>query len=125
MSAQNTKQSADTKKKHIIIGVIVAILFLNVMWTVMQNKFTPKLDGIKTDVAGIDQRLAKIEQDGLPNVSNLKQDFEALKAVSAKFEERIEQLIKLEEEQLTRLEAQAEAQRARIEALKKLAAPKE
>ncbi|MBQ7154052.1 MAG: hypothetical protein IJR85_00645 [Synergistaceae bacterium] len=121
MSSQNTSKPAD-KKKQIILWAVAIIVALNVMWTVMQNKFTPKLDGIKTDVTGIEQRLAKIEQGGLPDVANLKGDFETLKAVSAKFSEQIKSMLKAEEEQLAYLEAQVEAQKARVENLRKLAA---
>ena len=121
MSANNTPKPAD-RKKQIIIGVIAAILLLNIMWTVMQNKFTPKLDGVKSDVAGIEQRLAKIEQGGLSDFASLKEDFETLKAVSAKFSEQAKAMLKAEEEQLAYLEAQVEAQKARVEELRKLAA---
>lgn len=121
MSKENTAKPAD-KKKHIIIGIIALILVLNIMWTVMQNKFTPKLDGVKADVAGIEKRLAKIEQGGLPDVANLKGDFEALKAVSDKFAVQVQKMLKAEEDQLAYLEAQAEAQKARVEELRKLAA---
>lgn len=121
MSKQDTAKPVD-KKKQIILWVILAIVALNVMWTIMQNKFTPKLDGIKTDVAGISERLAKIEQGGLPDVANLKEDFETLKTVSAKFSEQIKTLLKAEEEQLAYLESQVEAQKARVENLRKLAA---
>ena len=122
MSKQDTAKSADNKKKQIILWVVLAIIALNVMWTIMQNKFTPKLDGIKTDVAGVEARLTKIEQDGLPNVANLIENFEALKAVSAKFSEQLKAMLKAEEEQLKYLEAQVEAQKARVEELRKLAA---
>ena len=88
----------------------------------MQNKFTPKLDGVKSDVAGIEQRLAKIEQGGLSDFASLKEDFETLKAVSAKFSEQAKAMLKAEEEQLAYLEAQVEAQKARVEELRKLAA---
>ena len=124
MSAQkNTATTpADTKKKHIIMGIIAVILLLNITWTIMQNKFTPRLDGIKADVAGIAQRLTNIEEGGLPQVANLKQEFEALKAVSENFSERVKKLLKAEEEHLAYLEAQAAAQKARVEELRKLAA---
>ena len=112
-------------KKHIIIGIVCAILLLNIMWTVMQNKFTPKLDEVKADmkagITAIEQRVTKLEQGGLPDVAELKEDFAALRAVSDKFAERLAQAVKAEEEQLAYLEAQVEAQKARVEALKKLA----
>ena len=120
MSAQKATPPADNKKKHIIIGIVAVILLLNITWTIMQNKFAPKLDGVKTDVAGIAQRLTNIEDGGLPQVANLKQEFEALRAVSEKFTERAKQLLKAEEDQLASLEAQVAAQKARVEELKKL-----
>lgn len=122
MSKQNTAKPADNKKKQIILWVVLAIVALNVMWTIMQNKFTPKLDGIKADVASVDARLAKIEKDGLPDVANLRENFEILKVVSTKFSDQIKTLLKAEEDQLKYLEAQVEAQKARIEDLKKLVA---
>lgn len=123
MGAQknNNPPKTDSKKK-IIIGVICVILLLNVMWTIMQNKFTPKLDEVKAGMAAIEQRLAKIEKGGIPDVANLKEDFAALKAVSDKFADRLTQTLKTEEDQLAYLEAQVEAQKARVEAMKKLAA---
>ena len=122
MSKQDAAKSADNKKKQIILWVVLAIIALNVMWTIMQNKFTLKLDGIKTDVAGIGERLTKIEQGGLPDVANLREDFATLKAVSAKFSEQLKAMLKAEEEQLKYLESQVEAQKARVEELRKLAA---
>lgn len=125
MSAQNVKNDTpkpQDKKKLIIIGVVAAILVLNIMWTVMQNKFTPKLDEVKAGMAALEQRIAKLEQGGLPDVAELKEDFEGLKAVSAKFNEKISQAVKTEEDQLAYLEAQVEAQKARLEEMKKLAA---
>lgn len=123
MGAQknNNPPKTDSKKK-IIIGVICVILLLNIMWTIMQNKFTPKLDEVKAGMAAIEQRLAKIEKGGIPDVANLKEDFAALKAVSDKFADRLTQTLKTEEDQLAYLEAQVEAQKARVEAMKKLAA---
>ena len=122
----NTPQTqAPDRKKQIIIGVICAILCLNVMWTIMQNKFAPKLDGVKSDIARVEQRLNKIENDGLPDVANLKTDFAGLREAADNLSERMQQLLKLEEEQLAYLEAQTAAQKARVEALRKLAAPTE
>ena len=123
--AQNKKgtpQNKPDKKKQIILGVIAVIVVLNIMWTIMQNKFAPKLDGVKADVAGIDQRLAKIEKGGLSDVANLKEDFETLKALSAKFSGQVKQMLKAEEDQLAYLEAQLAAQKARVEELRKLVA---
>ena len=122
MSAQKDKKSpqAPDNKKKIVIGVIAVIILLNIMWTVMQNKFAPKLDEVKAGLAAIEHRLDKIEQDGLPNVANLKDDFEELKKISAQFSERIKNSLKAEEEQLATLEAQVAAQKARVESLRKL-----
>ena len=123
MSAQNNKQP--DKKKQIIIGAICVILLLNVMWTIMQNKFTPKLDEFKkeinTAIAALDSRITKIEQGGFTDVANIKADFESLKQIADTLSARMNQSLKTEEEQLASLEAQLAAQRARVEAMKKLA----
>ena len=116
-----SEQKAIDKKKAIIIGVVCVILALNIMWTILQNKFTPRLDEVKASIAAIEQRITKLEQGGLPDVADLKTDFANLKAISEKFTERFTQSVKTEEDQLAYLEAQVEAQKARVEALKKLA----
>ncbi len=121
MSDKKTAKTPD-KKKQIIIGVIAVILLLNIMWTVMQNKFTPKLDEVKAGMAALEQRIAKLEQGGMPDVAELKSDFAALKEISAAFTKQLDNAVKAEEEQLASLEAQTEAQKARVEALKKLSA---
>lgn len=123
MSAQKDKKTpqAPDNKKKIIIGVVAVIVLLNIMWTIMQNKFAPKLDEVKAGMAALEQRLEKIEKGGLPDVANLKEDFEALRKVSDQFSERLKSSLKTEEEQLASLEAQVEAQRARVESLKKVA----
>ena len=123
MSAQKDKkapQKPDNKKK-IIIGVVAVIVLLNIMWTVTQNKFTPKLDEVRAGMAALEQRIAKLENGGLPDVANLKEEFAALKAVSDKFADRLNNSLKAEEDQLASLEAQVEAQKARVESLKKMA----
>ena len=123
MSAQKDKkapQKPDNKKK-IIIGAVAVIVILNIMWTVTQNKFTPKLDEVKAGMAALEQRIAKLENGGLPDVANLKEEFASLKAVSDKFAERLNSSLKAEEEQLASLEAQVEAQKARVESLRKMA----
>ena len=127
MSAQNKNNTPkpDNKKKQFIIGVICLIVLLNVMWTIMQNKFSPKLDEFKkeinTTIAKLDERITKIEQGGFTDVENIRADFESLKQISAGLAERLTQSLKSEEDQLESLEAQVKAQRERVEAMKKLA----
>lgn len=126
MSAQNNNSPKQPdKKKQIIIGVICVILLLNVMWTVMQNKFAPKLDEFKkeinTAIAALDSRITKIEKGGFTDVANIKADFESLKQIADTLSARMNQSLKTEEEQLASLEAQLAAQKARVEAMKKLA----
>ena len=116
---------AESKKKQIIVIVICAILALNIMWTIMQNKFTPKLESVRTDIAAVEQRMTKVETNGIPDVADLKADFAQLRAISDKFSERLEQLLKLEEDQLAALESQVAVQKARVEALRKLSSPAE
>ena len=110
------------KKKTFIISAVCVILLLNIVWTVAQNKFTPKLDEVTKAMAALEQRIAKLEQGGFADVADLKSDFEAMKTISAQFSEKINQSVKTEEDQLAYLEAQVEAQKARIESLKKISA---
>lgn len=131
MSAQKDKKSpqAPDNKKKIIIGVIAVIVLLNIIWTVMQNKFAPKLDEVKAGLAEIEHRLDKIEQGGLNDVASLKEDFAKWEAVSSQFSENVKLLQKVEEDRLANLEAQEaalkaqiEAQKARVESIRKLSA---
>ena len=112
-------------KKKIILGIVIAILLLNIVWTVMQNKLTPQFDAMKAEItagiAALDQRITKLEQGGLPDVADLKSDFAALKEIAEKFAQRAGESLKTEEEQLATLEAQVAAQKAKVESLKKLA----
>ena len=116
MSAQ---KSPKDKKNTIIIAVICVIVLLNIMWTIMQNKFAPKLDEVTKAMAVLEQRIEKLEQGGLASVADLKEDFEAMKAISENLSERLNQSLKAEEEELANLEAKLATQRARVEALKK------
>ena len=108
-------------KKTLIIGAIVLILILNTMWTVLQNKFTPKIEAFRADLTKLEERLTKLEQGGLPDVADLREQFSSLKSMAAGYEARRAQVLKAEEEQLASLQAQVEVQRARVESLKKLA----
>ena len=107
-------------KKKIIIGIVCVILLLNIVWTVIQNKLTPQFNELKSGMAALEQRIMKLEQGGLPNVADLKSDFAALREIADKFGQKFTQSLKSEEDQLAYLEAQVEAQKARVEALKKL-----
>ena len=116
MTAQKAPKD---KKKTIIIAVVCVVVLLNIMWTIMQNKFAPKLDEVTKAMASLEQRIVKLEQGGFASVSELKEDFAAMKAVSENLSQRLNQSLKAEEEELANLEAQVSAQRARVEALKK------
>ena len=107
-------------KKTLLIAAVVLVLILNIMWTVLQNKFTPKIEAFKADLAKLEERLTKLEQGGLPDVADLRAQFSALKSMAADYEARRVQVLKAEEEQLTSLQAQVEAQKARVESMKKL-----
>ena len=115
MTAQKAPKD---KKKTIIIAVVCVVVLLNIMWTIMQNKFAPKLDEVTKAMAALEQRIVKLEQGGFASVE-LKEDFAAMKAVSENLSQRLNQSLKAEEEELANLEAQVSAQRARVEALKK------
>ena len=124
MSSQNGKNLPgflQNKKKVTIIAIVLAILVLNVMWTMSQNKFAPKLDEVKASLAALEKRVEKIEQGGFANIAELKDDFAALKAVSENLSAQLSQSLKAEEDNLANLEAQLAAQKAKVEALKKLA----
>ncbi len=119
MSAQNKKGSAPMdKKKILIIAAVVVIVVLNILWTVLQNKFTPKLAEVNDLIAKVEARVTKLEQGGLPDVADLREEFSKLKELAAGYEERLAQLRKAEEDQLATLQAQVEAQKSRVESLK-------
>ncbi len=119
MSAQNKKGSAPMdKKKILIIAAVVVIVVLNILWTVLQNKFTPKLAEVNDLIAKVEARVTKLEQGGLPDVADLREEFSKLKEMAAGYEERLAQLRKAEEDQLATLQAQVEAQKSRVESLK-------
>ena len=119
MSAQNKKGSAPMdKKKILIIAAVVVIVVLNILWTVLQNKFTPKLAEVNDLIAKVEARVTKLEQGGLPDVADLREEFSKLKEMAAGCEERLAQLRKAEEDQLATLQAQVEAQKSRVESLK-------
>ncbi|MCR4819062.1 MAG: hypothetical protein K5841_08920 [Fretibacterium sp.] len=119
MSAQSKKGSAPMdKKKVIVIAAIIVIVILNIIWTVLQNKFTPKLGEMSEQVAKVEARVKRLEEGGLPDVADLRDEFSKLKELAKGYEERLAQLRKAEEEQLATLEAQVAAQKARVESLK-------
>ncbi len=109
------------KKKMFVIGLIVAILLLNVVWTVLQNKFTPKVDELKAGMLRLEQRINKLESSGISDIATLKEEFANLKVFSDSFSENLSESLKIEEERLATLQSQVEAQKTRIEALKKIA----
>lgn len=114
------KANNASKKKIIIVGGIVVILLLNIMWTILQNRFTPKVEEVKVDQAKFEQRIAKLERGGLPDVADIREEFAKLRELASQYEARMTQLVKAEEERLASLEAQVEAQKARVESLKKM-----
>ena len=107
------------KKKTIIIAIVCVLVVLNVMWTIMQNKFAPKLEEANKTIAALEQRVSKLEQGGFASMAELKEDFAAMKAVSDNLAERLKNSLKAEEDELANLETQVAAQRAKVEALKK------
>ena len=110
------------KKKLILIGAAVVLVILNVMWTVLQNKFTPRVDALREEFTKIEARLAKLEKDALPDVEAIRSELNALKLMSEAYEDRSSQLLKAEEAQLASLESQLATQKERVESLKKLGA---
>ena len=124
MSDQPAKKvsAPANKKKLILIGAAVVLVILNVMWTLLQNKFTPRVDALKKKFTKIEARLSKLEKDALPDVEAIRSELNALKLMSEAYENRSSQLLKAEEAQLASLESQLAMQRERVESLKKLGA---
>ena len=112
---------ANNSSKRTLLIIVAVVLVLNVMWTILQNKFTPKLEEVKADQAKFEQRVAKLERGGLQDVADLKDDFAKLKELAGQYDAKIAELVKAEEEHLKTLEAQVAEQKARVEALKKMA----
>ena len=112
---------ANNSSKRTLLIIVAVVLVLNVMWTILQNKFTPKLEEVKADQAKFEQRVAKLERGGLPDVADLKDDFAKLKELAGQYDAKLAELVKAEEEHLKTLEAQVAEQKARVEALKKMA----
>ena len=114
---------SNSSSKRTLLIIVGVVLVLNIMWTILQNKFTPKLEEVKADQAKFEQRVAKLERGGLPDVADLKDDFAKLKELAGQYDAKIAELVKAEEEHLKTLEAQVAEQQARVEALKKMAGP--
>jgi len=112
---------ANSSSKRTLLIVVGVVLVLNIMWTILQNKFTPKLDEVKAEQAKFEQRVSKLERGGLPDVADLKDDFAKLKELAGQYDAKILELVKAEEEHLKTLEAQVAEQKERVEALKKMA----
>ena len=112
---------ANNSSKRTLLIIVAVVLVLNVMWTILQNKFTPKLEEVKADQAKFEQRVAKLERGGLQDVADLKDDFAKLKELAGQYDAKIAELVKAEEEHLKTLEALVAEQKARVEALKKMA----
>ena len=112
---------SNSSSKRTLLIIVGVVLVLNIMWTILQNKFTPKLDEVKAEQVKFEQRVAKLERGGLPDVADLKDDFAKLKELAVQYDAKILELVKAEEEHLKTLEAQVAEQKERVEALKKMA----
>lgn len=108
------------KKKVMIIGGIIVVLLLNILWTTLHNKFSFRVDELKNVVAALEERVGSLENRELPDIGELKDQFQSIQGMSDKYEAQLALLVKAEEEQLAYLQSQAEAQRARVESLKSM-----
>lgn len=108
------------KKKAMIIGGIIVVLLLNILWTTLHNKFSFRVDELKNVVAALEERVGSLENRELPDIGELKDQFQSIQGMSDKYEAQLALLVKAEEEQLAYLQSQAEAQRARVESLKSM-----
>ena len=102
---------SNSSSKRTLLIIVGVVLVLNIMWTILQNKFTPKLDEVKAEQAKFEQRVSKLERGGLPDVADLKDDFAKLKELAVQYDAKILELVKAEEEHLKTLEAQVAEQK--------------
>ena len=113
------------KKKIMVICALVIvgiILLANVLWTLMRHSLGAKFDGMTEAIAKVEARVAKLEEGGLPDVDNLREELKSLQSLSANYEGRVGQLLKAEEERLASLKSQADAQQAWVDSLRAITA---
>lgn len=123
---ENQKKQADwsklvnSKPKIIIISVIAVILVLNILWSLMQGKVTTEMQGVRAELAKMEERIAKMEQGGVPDLASLRTEFDELKKIGGNYEARLAALLEAEEGRLSQMKKDAEAQEAWVNALKKV-----
>lgn len=123
---ENQKKQADwsklvnSKPKIIIISVIAVILVLNILWSLMQGKVTTEMQGVRAELAKMEERIAKMEQGGVPDLASLRTEFDELKKIGGNYEARLAALLEAEEGRLSQMKKDAEAQETWVNALKKV-----
>lgn len=110
----------NSKPKIIIISVIAVILVLNILWSLMQGKVTTEMQGVRAELAKMEERIAKMEQGGVPDLASLRTEFDELKKIGGNYEARLAALLEAEEGRLSQMKKDAEAQETWVNALKKV-----
>jgi len=108
----------------VVLGVfILAIVLLNTLWSSMENRIAESVAketaSFKTELAKLEARVSEAEK-GTIDIDAVKEDIVSIKKVGEDFANKLNALIKAEEEKLARLEKDAENQNAYINDLKGL-----
>lgn len=110
----------NSKPKIVIVSVIAVILVLNILWSLMQGKVSSESENFRAELAKLEQRLVKLEEGTTPDVDSLRAEFETVRKVGEGYEARLAALLKAEEERLSSMKKDFEAQEAWLESLKKV-----
>ena len=107
----------NSKPKIVIVSVIAVILVLNILWSLMQGKVSSESENFRAELAKLEQRLVKLEEGTTPDVDSLRAEFETVRKVGEGYEARLAALLKAEEERLSSMKKDFEAQEAWLESL--------
>ena len=110
----------NSKPKIVIVSVIAVILVLNILWSLMQGRVSSESETFRAELAKLEQRLVKLEEGTTPDVDSLRAEFETVRKVGEGYEARLAALLKAEEERLSSMKKDFEAQEAWLESLKKV-----
>ena len=102
----------NSKPKIVIVSVIAVILVLNILWSLMQGKVSSESENFRAELAKLEQRLVKLEEGTTPDVDSLRAEFETVRKVGEGYEARLAALLKAEEERLSSMKKDFEAQEA-------------
>jgi len=126
-SAEKAMETAKNKFNanwKVIVGILIlAVILLNTLWNSMENKIsesvTKEIASFKSELAKLDARVSEAEK-GTIDLDAVKDDITSIKKAGEDFGNKLNALVKAEEEKLARLEKDAENQKAYINELKSL-----